>query len=198
MIRVTADTSTSLADLGTPEDFLGLPAQDDGTLELLLLSAIQMGEAYTGRKFLRRTYEVKLSGADICPVDFDRSKFELELTPIDTITSFTVQAVSLSGIKSARDVLGVEIVETYSYPVVYFKDDLEDLDLDALQPFTLVVEAGFAQNTIPVSIQLALKQHVSYLFANRGDAASESMDAMPELVKRSYMDYRIMRPAYCA
>jgi len=196
-IRKTVDTSTPLSDLGTPEDFLGLPDQTDGLLEEMLLSAIEFGEAYTNRKFFTATFEVKFSLSDFCYMDMRLNRYTmlLELSPLQSISSITI-ATLIGGFSGTRNVESFEVFDQFGFPAVYITDDLSGMDRDAVQQFTLTAVAGYTIDNLPRSASLALKQHVNYMHANRGDVMAESADALPPEVKRSYGPIRIMRPAF--
>lgn len=193
-ITATADTSTPIADLGTSEDFLGIVDDTSGLLEELLLSAVSMGEAYTGRKFFQRTYGVKFGLDDTERYTNECLGFQIELAPIVSVTGLTMSTKDADGNIVLTPLTDFELEASDFYPILDITADVSNINTKTRNPFTLTLEAGYV--TLPPAIVTGLRQHVAFLYTNRGDVASESEDALPEVVKRSYGQHRILRPAY--
>lgn len=188
VITPAANLAISLANV---KDHLRLDPSDssqDSYLTILIKSAINFGENYTKRTFINTTFLTYLS--DFCDcIELRRSKVSSVsfikylknsvLTLVDSTLYYLTDEIGFSHIL---------LVDQKTYPT--------DVDVNA-QAVQIQFVAGYgADDTyIPDEIKLALLNHISAMYENRGDASSDSSSAtkmyLPQLSKEIYDQFRI-------
>lgn len=158
------DAGTSPVSLADVKSYLKITSTSDDTLiQLLIDSATEYGERYTGRAFRTQTWKLL--------IDAFANRIVLRRDPIDAITSveyivggvLTTIATSVYYLKKGVQCAEVLLQEDQSWPT-----DLDDVEHGIEIIFT--VAAYHDLN----SIKDALYRHIAHLYMNRGDCDVKS------------------------
>lgn len=182
---------------GLPLEFIRLDAGvETSTVTLTLDAAVELGETYTNRVFRITSF----TGLFPCltvdhSMSIRRPFIEIGRSPLIDVQELRIFE---EGNVTATVVLP-DIVRNPSYSRVFLPKGLNvTLDPDRLYPIEVDFRAGYSEGTptfpqlpIPAAISAALKQHVAYLFENRGDVKGDFADAIPNDVTRSYAAVKI-------
>ena len=131
---------------------------DDTLIQVFIDSAVEYGEAYTGREFRNNTWTLLID-------DF-ADRIVLNKNPVDTITTvkyllstvLTTIASSVYYLKKNTQCGEILLSEDQSWPT-----DLDDIEHGIEIVFTTVVYQELNR------IKDALYRHIAYLYTNRGD-----------------------------
>lgn len=157
----------------------------DSYLTLLLNTAISIAELITKRDITRKTYKAFLD------MFFANNGYEIRKSPL----------VSLDAIRYFRNNSLVTIDSTTYYTTqsntfsrAYPRDNWPvDAD-DRAQAIEFEFQAGYATDMVPIDLQLAILQHVTSLYENRGDCSNrgQCMDLLPKTSLGIYNLYKIV------
>jgi uncharacterized phiE125 gp8 family phage protein len=84
---------------------------------------------------------------------------------------------------------GYYLKQTNGFPEIHYTT-LPDVHSDV--PFLIQIQFQAGYSTLPEDLELALMQHVAYLYENRGDTQSIGGLYMPREAKAIYRRYRIL------
>lgn len=198
---VTAAPEENDRAFGLPLDFLKVESgEDDETIEALLDAAVDWGEVWTNRVFKLTGFTGRFPAPCYLIGSATQRPFvEIRKSPLIDVTALRYYSPDSDTIIASTPT--VDRRATYSR--VFFPRDFADtFDTDG-QDFPIEVDftAGYSVGTVtgsqqamPPSVLTGIKQHVAYLYENRGNVEAKD-DAVPEEVKRSYMPIRIFRTA---
>lgn len=170
------------------KNFLRVEHDEDSLLINALTSAApSQGEKYTNRCFITRTITGVFSG-------FELSNSELypfitiRRAPLTSLTSFKVYT---GGAWVDIDSDYYELVQTHSFPRILYSGS--GLICDKVKyPLQAVFVCGYGSvSDVPDDIKLAIKQHINFLYENRGDVHAEGKLGMPIVSQSLYGKYRI-------
>jgi uncharacterized phiE125 gp8 family phage protein len=156
---------------------------EDSYLTILIETAADFGERYTGRDFINKTYTT-----------FRNDFFEPLLLRRSKVSSITSIQYLINGVLTtvANTVYGLEDVN--DYPYIYLKDNQEwPTDTDCIpQSIKIVFVSGYGASNvnIPSDIKLALLNHIAFLYENRGDCSGECGGAMLPANSKTIYDKR--------
>jgi len=155
-------------------------ASDDTLIQLLIDSATQFGENYTGRDFRIKTWDVLLDSFDDC--------ITLNRDPVDSIVTIT-RLVSGSPVTVSADVFYLKKLAQFAQVLLNdgedWPDDMDERDQTINIEFT--TEPFFYLN----EIKNAILRHVTYVYSNRGDCSKET--AITSGATIIYDQFRISR-----
>lgn len=182
----TISTSGSILDLTDVRGFLKNDTTDDNTvIEQLINTAILIGEKITGRDFYVRTYEGFFNGLYCSP----QGIYYLDLikAPVRSISS---KEVYIDGSYTAiTDTTQQQDMSWRSR--LYFTTSAQTPDYQYPYPYKITFTSGYGSN-ISEDLKIALKQHVMYMWKNRGDVISVGDLNMPLESKLIYSQYRVV------
>lgn len=188
--NVTTAAATTPVSLSDVKAYLKLDAGDtseDAILTMLINMATEIGEKYTNRDFINKTYTTFRDNF-IEPLELRKSK----ISSISSIKYF------LNGILNTIDPSVYALENSNNYPYIYLKDndlawpDEYDFIPQCVQ-IIFVCGYGATSSSVPSALKLALLQHVNMLYTNRGDCGGCSDgSALPGNLKALYDPYRII------
>jgi uncharacterized phiE125 gp8 family phage protein len=168
--------------------FLRVDGDDDDTLiQALIKAAISQGEKYTGRFFVQRTITGQF--ADVASSRCERYPFvELRRAPLVSITSFKVFTDGAFADIPSDD---YQLKDQSSYARILIVDGLTADDVP--YPLQVIFVAGYGEaKVVPDDIKTALKEHVAFMYENRGDVHAVGKETMPIQSKSLYGKYKII------
>lgn len=187
VVTVPAEEPVTLTEA---KDWCRITTTADDTLVTALISSARIfGEKYCNRIFITTGIDCYFNG-----LDYSNSEtygfIQLRRSPLISIT-----AVSIYSGGSYTATTDYILRESSSFSRLIFQNGLEH-DADTDQPFILKVEATFGYGSaadVPEEIKTALKQHIAFLYENRGDVVAEGKLPMPLETKLIYSrNYRII------
>lgn len=161
---------------------------DDDILTALIAGFRKDGEDYTNRVFVERTFEGFFVGLDSS--NQERYPFiQIRRAPL-----LLVSSVEVSIDDSFESVTEYEIKRNSEFSRLIFLDTSELTNADNIPyPIKVTFTAGYgAASAVPEGIKAAIKAHLFFLYANRGDTAPESKKGMPVEVEHLYNSFRIL------
>ncbi len=204
--QYTVDTPPEDNDVvfGLPNDFLRLDNdQDQEDLELLLNTAVEWAEMWTGRVLRLTTFTAKFA---IASEDYDRLGqsrpfVTLDRAPVIDVTEMRVFEQGVVG----STIITPTIAQSPRRTDVFFpKGQTFELSEDEDFPIEVDFRAGYSHQgpinfpeiAMPSAVRTAVKQHVAYMFENRGDIGDDTNgEGIPAIVKRSLQPLRLPRSA---
>lgn len=160
---------------------------DDALIEAFISAATNQGEKYTNRAFIERTITGYFSGFDLS--QFERYPFlTLRRAPLKAINSVKVM---LNDSLQDIPVADYQLKKSTAFARILFLATISADDV----PYPVEVGFGVGYGTpgaVPEDIKTAVKQHVLFLYENRGDVQPEGGKGMPVEVKAMYSKYRIL------
>lgn len=155
------ETKESPACLAEVKSYLkNPPSADDSLIQVLIDSATEYGESYTGRAFRVQTWTLL--------IDAFAARITLNRNPIDAITSvsYIVSSV-LTPIASSVYYLKQNV----QCGEILLQDDQDwPTDMDEIEHGIEIIFTTVAYFKID-QIKDALYRHIAYLYANRGDCS---------------------------
>lgn len=173
----------SPVDLATMKTFIkATGTSDDVLIQSLIDSATEFGEKYTGREFRPNQWQLLLdSFSDLensserfhrqhehFLLDAETERIELKRDPVDVIDSITHLVDAAPVTVSADDFYLKKL--TQSSEILLFEDKDWPDDTDNREQAIEVTFTTKAYRCLNEIIN-AIKMHVSYLYANRGDCS---------------------------
>lgn len=175
----TAKSPVCLADV---KSYLkGPPSADDSLIQILIDSATEYGESYTGRAFRVQTWNLL--------IDAFAPRIAMNRNPIDAITSvkYLVSSV-LTTIATSVYYLKKEVQRG----LILLQEDQDwPTDLDEIEHGIEIIFTTIAYKNID-QIKNALYLHIAYLYTNRGDCDAKSA-AKASGAEAIYDQFRIAR-----
>lgn len=158
---------------------------DDSYLKLLISAVSDYFEEYTNRILLAKSFRTYR--------DFFPPYILLRKSKFLSLVSFQYYK---AGVLTTVDPATYQITQSDDYSkIIPLCNSNFPSNADCMQQtVSIVFTAGFGirANSIPADIRMALLQHVSYLWVNRGDCGCDEVgSAMPEVSKAVYNRYRI-------
>jgi uncharacterized phiE125 gp8 family phage protein len=161
---------------------------DDVLIQGLLDASVSEGENYTNNAFVTRT--ITGSFASLAISDFEVWPFiQVRRAPLLAVNSVKVLLNDVLTDVSSDNYQLKQINAGFSR--ILFTDSLICDDT----PYPLQVEftAGYGlAATVPEQIKTAIKQHVNFLYENRGDVVPDGKVVMPLVVQAMYSKFRIL------
>ena len=158
----------------------------NGTIEDVLITALisaatTIGEAHTNRQFVTRTMEGFFAGADA-------SRFELH--PFVQIRRAPASNVTVDMLINGEftAVTDYAIWRAGGFDRIIFNDGVPSHDMGQY-PIKVTFDAGY--DIVPDGIRTAIKQHILFMYENRGDVVPDGVVSMPIESKFLYSSYRI-------
>lgn len=185
---VTAASSEEPITLDEAKDWCRVSTTDDDVLITSLITTARMfGENYCNRIFVDTTYDCFFSDLDTSNME-TYSFIQLRRAPLSSITDVSVYSGG-----SYTTTTDYNLRQTNGYSRLIFANGISP---DLYQIYPLRVQAVFGYGgaaDVPEEIKTAVKQHVAYLYENRGDVVSEGTLPMPLETKLIYSrHYRIL------
>ena len=163
---------------------------DDALITALITAATLFGEKFCNRVFVEREYFGFFDGLRRSNQEFYQFVM-IRRAPLASIESVAVYS---GGSYSAFT--DYVLKETNGFSRLIFENCLVDGDPDAnaVYPLKVGFKAGYGNvAAVPEDIKTAIKEHVSFLYENRGDAVAEGKLSMPLEVRSIYSGkYRIL------
>jgi uncharacterized phiE125 gp8 family phage protein len=160
---------------------------DSGLVDALISTVTSQGEKFTNRVFVERTITGKFSQLETS--EFERYPFiTIRRAPVSAINSVKVV---LDDVLTDVPSTDYQFKESSGFPRILFTDTISCDDV----PYPLEVEfvAGYGDaNAVPADILVALKEHIAFMYENRGDVAPDGDLPMPVITRSIYRKYRIV------
>lgn len=175
-------------DLSLVKSWLRLDPSDsseDVILDLLVAQAVEMFEAISRRTLMNSTF--------ITYRDCWESFYELRKSKMVSITELSYVDEDGNTVIVDNSLYYNDISEDYSHLI--FTDDFEETVLfGQLDDIKITFIAGLSDTTVkvPKDIQMALLNHILYLYENRGDCDCGGMSAIPTVSLSVYRKYQII------
>lgn len=158
---------------------------EDAILQLLVDQAVSMFEAISKRTLMNSTF-ITYRNNFYRFNELRKSKL-VSITSVKYIDSDSVEQTIASSnyyTNSSPDYSNLIFNKDYSYP------DLESR-ADAVN-ITFVAGLSATTALVPSDIQMALMEHVAFLYENRGDCACDDYTSIPAQALSTYRRYQIM------
>lgn len=186
--EITSPPSEEPVTLAEAKSWCKVETTEDDTLITALVKAARLtGEKYCNRTFVTTTFKGFYSALEL--TNCEKYPFvALRRAPLDTVTS-----VQLMVDDSLEDVDSDDyfLKEKSSFSRILFSGSLNGDDV--AYPLEIVFTAGYgAASAVPEDIKTAIKQHILYLYENRGDVSPDGELPMPIEVRAMYSKYRIL------
>ena len=165
----------------------GAMIADDAIITSLIKSATKQGEDYCNRSFVERTFtgyfdSLQQSAHEQHPF------VELRRSPLLTLSSVKVMAAAVL-VDVASETYQLKPKSSYSRLLFTSAPSADD----TAYPLQVEFIAGYgAASTVPDDLKTAIKEHVSFLYENRGDALPDGGIGIPPQVREKYSKYRIV------
>ena len=205
-INYTLVTGASVLplDLQSVKDYLKVPSSlsvDDNLITAMIKSVAAYFEKATGRDLINKTYKTYLdnfpsnnslsyySGISPLSVKYNDNGIVLRRSKLQSITDIKYYIDGVLTTWSAADYYFTDLPD---YSAIYLVDNKSFPEVDIRKQavaITFVVGFGASDSNIPVDIQNALLQMISYLYENRGDCANMA-DMMASM--QLFDQYRIV------
>lgn len=186
--EITTAPATPPLTTSEAKEFLRVDnSADDALIEALVMAATNQGEKYTNRVFIERTITGFFSGFDFS--QFERYPFiTLRRAPLGVINSIKVMLNdALEDIPSAD----YQLKKSSGFARILFLVSISADDVP--YPVEVGFDIGYGKpGEVPDDIKTAIKQHVLFLYENRGDVQPEGGKGIPVEVKAIYGKYRIL------
>lgn len=170
------------------KDWCRINTTDDDTLVTnLIISARIFGEKYCNRIFVDTDIDCFFNGLDFSncePYGF----VQIRRSPLSSITAVSVY--SSGSYTATTDYL---LKQSNGFSRLIFQNGI-DADAGVIYPIKVEATFGYGSATdVPEEIRTAIKQHVAFLYENRGDVRAEGALPMPLETKLIYSrHYRIL------
>lgn len=154
---------------------------DDALIQTLINAAVKYAEKYMNRDLLTTTWE-NYRNLDIQDMTLRRGGFQ-SLTKIEYLLDDSYELLADTEYKfSIGGVFGV-ICEI----------DVPNADVNCNKSLKITFKTGFGDtgSDIPEDIKLAIKNHVSFMYENRGECSENKM-AIPVISQIIYDSYKIV------
>lgn len=186
VITPAANNPVSLAEA---KAFLRVEHSVDDTIITALISAatLQGEKCCGGRAFVERDFKAYFGGiCDSSPYPF----IEIARSPLMTLTSIKVMS---GGSLTDVSVSDYELQKRSDFSRILFFT-LPIPDTDVAYPYEVEFTAGYGDETkVPEDIKTAIKEHVNFLYENRGDVSAINEENMPAISQMIYRTgYRII------
>ena len=160
---------------------------DDALITELITTATQDGESYTNRNFVTRTWQGFFTGVQLSncePTPF----IELRRSPLIAVSEV---AIMESGSYVATT--DYKLKEKSSFSRLLFYNQLATADAETPYPLRVTFTAGYGNfAVVPEKIKTAIKEHVNFLYENRGDVQAEGKERIPGQVTALYKRFKII------
>ena len=174
-------------DLSDVKEFLRIDSDmtaEDGLITSMIEAATVWGEKYTNTDFRQKDWIG--SFVDVCYSRTETLPFlELKKSPVQSVTS-----VELASEGSYAAFTGFIRKQRSSYDRLLIN---ESYSLDDSVAYSFRVSFSSGYTNLPLAITEAVKEHIAFLYENRGDAASAgglgSM-SVPKQIKMMYDQFR--------
>jgi uncharacterized phiE125 gp8 family phage protein len=186
--ELTTSAVETPVTLAETKDFMRVETTaDDVLITALIGAAVNSGEAYTNRDFVEKTYTGFFS--QLCITNQELKPFiQLRRAPFSSVTSVELSINDVFTTVSSDD---YALKNTATYARILF-DELSNGD-DVPYPLKVVFVSGYgAAVDVPEDIKTALKQHVLFLYENRGDVMPDGMMPIPIEVQMLYNQRKII------
>mgnify|MGYP001063209024 CR=1 FL=1 len=175
-------------NLTTLKQWLRLDTTDtseDNILQLLVNQAVSCFELVSKRTLMNTNWENFRS----CWQSF----YELRKSKFVSTTSVEYQDEDEVWQTVSSDDYYIDFNNEYSN-LIFDKSYTFPDKLDQVDTIRINFVAGLAATTedVPSDIQMALMQHVTFLYENRGDCACDDMASVPAAAMKVYQSYEIM------
>ncbi len=160
---------------------------DDDIIDALIAAATEQGQKYTNRIFVKTVFTGFFSV-------FETTCFELypfitlRRAPLDSIVSVKYM---IDDVLTDADTDNYQLKKKLTFSRILF---LNAPNSDNI-PYPLQVEfdAGYTNAAaVPKDIKTAIKEHINFLYENRGDVIADGKIGMPLEVEAIYSRYRIL------
>jgi hypothetical protein len=174
-------------DLQSVKDYLKVPSSlsvDDNLITALIKSVAAYFEKATGRDLINKTYKTYLdnfpshnsldyySGVSPLLPKYNDNGIVLRRSKLQSITHIKYYIDGVLTTWSANDYYFTDLPD---YSAIYLVNNKNFPEVDVKKQvvaITFVAGFGISNSDIPVDIQNALLQMISYLYENRGDCAN--------------------------
>jgi uncharacterized phiE125 gp8 family phage protein len=160
---------------------------EDNLILGLLTSAVIFGETYTRRQFIERSWQGIFSV-------FESSMYEsavyvqIDKSPVNDITGIEI----FNNNAFSPITTDWELKESKSFPRILFTE-IPTFDNKALYIVRVSFNSGYgAAAAVPDIFKTAIKQHMAFLYENRGDVQAVAGESVPNQVKALYNSHRII------
>jgi uncharacterized phiE125 gp8 family phage protein len=160
---------------------------EDSLISSLIETARVYAERFTNRNFILRDWEGLFPG-------LQSSKFEpayyveLSKSPLNDVTD--VLWYSSSGYTSTSE---YKIKYNSSFSRLLFFEYPGSFPSDTVYKLKVLFKAGYGNaSDVPEAIKHGIKEHVNFLYENRGDVQAIGSETVPEQIKIRYKQYRII------
>lgn len=182
---VTARETTLPISLDSVKEQLKIDGTDeDDYLTLLLNSAISIAELFTKRDISSKTYKCFLDS-------FTRTYgFELRKSPL---TSLDAVRYYKDNTLTTLDSSEYYLTESPNFRSLFPVDSWPcDSDTRA-QAVEIEFRSGYTETTLPADLEVAILQHITALYENRGDCSNKNqcICLLPSAAKLAYQMNRI-------
>ena len=166
---------------------------DDTYLTFLIKSVSNFFERYTQRTLIIKTFIAYLDCLSYtCGIIVKKSKLQI-ITKIEYL---------LDAVLTTWNASNYYFTDTNQYSSIYLTQDGsfptdQDVRMQATK-ITFTAGYGLTNTSIPEDIKIAMLNHISYLYANRGDCEGDSSNSckLPCTSKNIYDNYRIQPIAW--
>lgn len=187
--NITTQPLVKAVDMPIVSQFLKLNDLDDDEetlLNMLIDSATQMAELYTGRDFVNKGYTTYRD--NFCDMLIRRSK----VVSIDSIQYL------LNGVWTTVDPSVYAVQDVNDYPYIYLQQNQSwPSQVDCItQAVKIMFTSGYGDCTgsnIPAALKTGLLMHINSMYNNRADCGCNPLATIPADARALYDMYRILK-----
>jgi uncharacterized phiE125 gp8 family phage protein len=161
--------------------------EHDKLLQALIIAATSLGQKYTNRIFITTVFEGFFDCLQV--TKYEKSPFiTIKRAPVTEITSMEIYT------KDAwEEFTDFQTKITNGFTRILFPSGVILSDYSIPYSIKVTFPAGYGdKEAVPDEIKSGIKQHIAFLYSNKGDVESESKKGMPVEVKAMYSQYRIL------
>jgi len=187
---ITSEGTGDVVSLADAKLFLRVDSDitdDDNLIAALVQSSINIGQSITKRDFVQNTYEGFFE--DLCINNFVQAPFiEIRRSPLVSVDSVSYMS---GGAWSVVDTADYQIQRRAGFSRILFFNS-PNPDTDTAWKFKVDFVAGYDPSTdLPDAIKTAVKDHVNFMYENRGDVEAVGGVGLPMVAKTLYKQFII-------
>ncbi len=160
----------------------------DTTADDALITAMIKGATISAQKYMNRILEDQPFTVQY-PCSEAGAFNEIERAPLNSITSVKFWDSDTDAYVATTDFI---LRPSHSYGRLFYDDGFVEPVTDNAFAIEIVFQAGYATGSVPTPILEGVKQHVAFLYENRGDVQSIGDQDIPTAAKLFYRQYRIL------
>lgn len=187
-----AENPVSLAEAKEDLRIKSSVTAEDNLISGYITSAVITAEIYCQRQFVEREWEGYFSflvfNRRLCSVWGDSACIEIQRSPVNEISEV---AFWENGAYVALEQSDYQIKQSNSFPRILFCSGF--LDPEVPYPFRVKFKSGYGVAAdVPENLKTGIKEHVNFLYENRGDVQAVGKERIPVQCIALYNQFKIM------